>query len=98
MDKIRKDVFAMFKSEWLSVTIDTKLIEKNFLDVSFNLELNKFFPFRKPTNFPLYIHSRLNYPPFINKQLSDDQHTYLNSTRQNHSTNQLLKTVGLITL
>ena len=69
MDRIRKDIMALFKSEGLSITIDTNLIETDFLDVSFNLEMDKFFPYRKPSNTPLYIHSESNHPPSIIKQL-----------------------------
>ena len=46
MDRIRKDIMALFKSEGLSITINTNLIETDFLDVSFNLEMDKFFPYR----------------------------------------------------
>ena len=69
MDKIRKDIIVLFKSEGLSINIDTNLIETDFLDVSFNLEMEKFFPYRKPNNTPLYIHSESNHPPSITKQL-----------------------------
>ena len=43
MDRKRKDIIALFKSERLSITIDTSLIETDFLDVSFNLEMDNFF-------------------------------------------------------
>ena len=66
MDKIRKDIIALFKSERLSITIDTNLIKANYLDVSFNLEIEKYFPYRKPNNSPLYIHSESNHPPSPN--------------------------------
>ena len=69
MDRIRKDIITLFKSEGLSITIDTNLTETDFLDVSFNLEMDKFFPYRKPNNTPLYIHSESNHPPSIIKQL-----------------------------
>ena len=69
MDRIRKDIIALFKSEGLSITIDTNLIESDFLDVSFSLEMDKFFPHRKPSNTSLSIHSRSNHPPSIIKQL-----------------------------
>ena len=69
IDMIRKDIIALFKSEGLSITIDTNLIDTNFLDVSFNLAMDKFFPYRKPNNSPLYIHSESNHPPSITKQL-----------------------------
>ena len=66
MDRIRKDIIALFKSERLSITIDTNLIKANYLDVSFNLEMEKYFPYRKPNNSPLYIHSESNHPPSPN--------------------------------
>ena len=69
MDRIRKGIIAQFKSEGLSITIDTNLIETDFLDVSFNQEMDKFFPYRKPSNTPLYIQSEPNHPPSITKQL-----------------------------
>ena len=69
MDRIRKDIIALFKSEGLSITIHTNLIETDFLDVSFNLEIVKFFPYKKPKNIPLYIHSESNYPPSIINKL-----------------------------
>ena len=69
IDKIRKDIIVLFKSEGLSITIDTNLIETDFLDASFNLEMEKLFPYRKPSNTPLYIHSESNHPPSITKQL-----------------------------
>ena len=69
MDRIRKDINALFKSKGLSITIDTNLIETDILDVSFNLEMDKFFPYRRPNNTPLNIHSESNHPPSITKQL-----------------------------
>ena len=70
MDRIRKDIIALFKSEGLSIAMDTNLIETHFLDVSFNLEMDKYFLYTKPSNNPLYNHSESNHPPFIIKQLS----------------------------
>ena len=69
IDRIRKGIIALFKSEGnLSITIDTNLTETDLLDVSFNLEIDKFFPYRKPSNAPFYIHSESNHPPSIIKQ------------------------------
>ena len=41
MEKIKKLTIALFKSERIFVTIDINLIERDFLDVSFNLEVEK---------------------------------------------------------
>ena len=64
-----KKIIAPFKSWGLSITIDTNLIATDFLDVSFNLEMDSFFPYRKPNNTPFYIHSKSNHPLSITKQL-----------------------------
>ena len=50
LDKMRKDIIALFKNEGLSITIETNLFETDVLDVTFNLAMGKFFPFRKPNN------------------------------------------------
>ena len=69
LDKMRKSIIALFKEEGLSITIDTNLTETDFLDVTFNLATGKFFPFRKPNNVPLYIHTKSNHPSTIIKDL-----------------------------
>ena len=76
LDRIRKDI-ALFKEEGLSITIETNLIETDFLDVTFNLAANKYFLFRKANNTPLYINAFSNHlttikqlPKFI-KWISD---------------------------
>ena len=63
LDKMRKNIIALFKNEGLSITIETNLFETDFLDVTFNLATGKFFPFRKPNNQPLYINAKCNHPP-----------------------------------
>ena len=37
LDRIKKDIISIFKNEGLSITIETNLIETDFLDVTFNL-------------------------------------------------------------
>ena len=69
VDRVRKDITALIKKEGLSMTIETNLIETNFLDVSFNLVTGKYFPFRKANNTLLYINTFSNHPPKIIKQL-----------------------------
>ena len=69
VDRLRKDIISLFKDEGLSITIDTNLIETDFSDVSFNLNTGKYFPFKKPNNTPIYIHSESTHPLSIIKQL-----------------------------
>ena len=66
---MRKNIIAVFKEEGITITIDTNLIETDFLDVTFNLATTKFFPFRKPNNVPLYINVKSNHPLTIIKDL-----------------------------
>ena len=69
LDKMGKNIIALFKNEGISTTIETNLFETDFLDVTFNLATGKFFPFRKPNNQPLYINAKSNHPPIILKDL-----------------------------
>ena len=69
LDRIRKDIIALFKEEGLSITIETNLIETDFLGVTLNLVTKKCFPFQKANNTPLYINAFSNHPPTIIKQL-----------------------------
>ena len=61
LDRLRKDTIAIFKSEGLSITIETNLIETDFLGVTFNLHTGKYFP------YPLYINIHSNHPSTIKK-------------------------------
>ena len=69
MDNLRKKVIALFKSFDLSITAETNLHQTDFLDVTFNLQTGKFFPYRKPNNQPQYVNIRSNHPPSIKKQI-----------------------------
>ena len=55
---IRKDIIVIFKEEGLSITIETNLIETDFLDVTFNLATEKEFPYRKANNTNTTLHQR----------------------------------------
>ena len=67
--RIRKDIIALFKEEGLLITIETNLIETDFLDVTFNLATKRYFPFRRAKNTAVYINAFSNHPPTIIKQL-----------------------------
>ena len=45
------------------------LTSVNFLDLTLNLARNKYYPFRKPNDRPLYINKSSNHPPQSLKQL-----------------------------
>ena len=58
LDRLRKDIIEVFKSENLSIRIEINLRITDFLDVTLDLSTGKYSPFRKPNTKPLYIHSK----------------------------------------
>ena len=53
----------------MKITADTNLVKTNFLDVTLSLKSGKYWPFRKPNNFPFYMHTQSYHLPTIKKQL-----------------------------
>ena len=66
---IKKKIIKFFQQNGLKITIDANVVQANFLGVTFNLQSDKYWPYRKPNDHPLYIHLRSNHPPSIKKQL-----------------------------
>ena len=79
LDRIRKDIIALFKEEGLSITIKTDVMEKDCLVLTFNIGTKKYFPIRQANNRPFYIDAFSNhlptiiqqFPKMINKRISD---------------------------
>ena len=51
LNKMMKNIITLFKNEGLGITIDTNLIETDFLDVTFNLTTGKFFHIENLTTY-----------------------------------------------
>ena len=68
-DRIRKDITELFKSEGLKITVETNTSTTNFLDITLDLDNNRFCPYTKPNNTPRYIHVSSNHPQTIIRQL-----------------------------
>ena len=68
-DILRKEIIELFKSEDLSITIECNLAVTDYLEVTFDLPNNKYFPYRKPNNELLYINAHSNHPPSVIKEL-----------------------------
>ena len=68
-DNIRKKFHQIFDEVGHKITVQAKLKIVNFLDITLNLTTEKFCPYRKPDNPPLYINSQSNHPPAILKHL-----------------------------
>ena len=61
-DRLRKKIIEVFKKEGLQITISVKLKTVDFLDVQFDLPNNRYFPFKKPNDVPMYVHKHSNHP------------------------------------
>ena len=79
-ENLRKKLFQIFKSCDLKITVDGNLTQADFLDVTFDLVSEKFWPYRKPNNDPLYIHKDSNHPATILKQLPEMIQSRLSAT------------------
>ena len=68
-EKASKDITHIFKMQELRIEVVTNLTSTDFLDVNLDLINNKYYPFRKENNEPLYINKNSNHPPSIVKQI-----------------------------
>ena len=68
-DRLRKNITKLFNDNNLKITVETNLTSTDFLDVTLDLERDRYYPYRKPNDEPLYIHYQSNHPPSIIRQL-----------------------------
>ena len=64
-ERVKKKICEIFQSCGLKITVETNSKITDFLDVTFNLKSEKYYPFRKPNNDPLYINALSNHPKNI---------------------------------
>ena len=88
-DKVSKDIITIFKDIAFSLEIETNLKETNFLDGLFNLSNRTYRPYKKPNNRLFYIHSLLNHPPNVIKQIPNSIQDILS---KNSSKEQIFNT------
>lgn len=69
LDQIRKQIIEVFKSEGLSITIQSNLSVTDYLDIMLNLNTGKHSPYRKPGANPIYVHAKSNHPPNVIKEI-----------------------------
>ena len=69
MDRLRKRIVDIFKRYGFKITISINLTTTDFLDLNLDLQRNKFFPYKKPNDTPVYVHNDSNHPRNILKQL-----------------------------
>ena len=51
-ERLKKDIFKLFKDNGFKITIDTNMEQSNFLDVTLHLPIRKYWPCRKPNDNP----------------------------------------------
>ena len=84
-DKTRKDLHTLFNDFGLRTTADVNNHTVNFLDITLNLQEEKFSPYQKPNNDPLYIDRRSNHPPSVIKELPNSIGKHISSLSSDES-------------
>ena len=69
VDKSRKKLISIFKSEGLSITTESGITKTDFLDVLLDLKTGEHRPFRKENNSTRYIDCSSNHPPSVIRAL-----------------------------
>ena len=64
MERIRKDLFNVFKEEGLKITVSPPSNHVNYLDVTLHDD-QSFRPFRKEDKTTLYVHHQSNHPKTV---------------------------------
>ena len=69
----------IFSQNGLRITIEVNKQIINFLDVTFNLNINTYQPFTKPNTTLQYIHCKSNHPPITTKNIPAGINKWLSS-------------------
>lgn len=69
IQKIKKQITEIFKSNDLKIKIEANKKVVNFLDVTFNLTNGTYKPYMKTNNKLLYVHKQSNHPPSLIKNI-----------------------------
>ena len=67
-EEAKKKLCKIFKQSGLSITVECNLQITDFLDVTFDLRTDKYYPCRKDKQL-LYINKQSNHPPTITKEI-----------------------------
>ena len=65
VESIKKKICKVFKSLGLKITIEANKKVVNFLDVTLDITNNKYYPYMKPENCPVYVNKKSNHPPTV---------------------------------
>ena len=78
-DMARKSLNETFHQFGLKITCEVSHHLAHFLDVTLDLNSNRFVPYRKPLNTTQYVDSRSNHPPSIIKHIPKSINTRISS-------------------
>ena len=65
VEKIKKQMSAIFRKNGLEITIQANKKKVQFLDVYLDLQTGEYGPYLKPNDTPIYVHAGSNHPPEI---------------------------------
>ena len=69
VERKKKDLIRIFKSNELSITVKTNLKVADFLEINFEIVQGLYQPYKKANDEPLYINKNSNHPPTVIKQI-----------------------------
>ena len=84
-EQIKKDFHKLFKTFDLEIVAVCNLKIVNYLDVTLDLELGIYKPYRKPDNEINYVNVHSNHPPCIIKQIPLSIQTRLSNLSSNEA-------------
>ena len=81
--EIRKNLIKIFQECGLSIVCKINLTSVDFLDVHFDMKQERYTPYRKPNNDPIYIHKHSNHPQNILRDLPKSISKRISDTSSN---------------
>ena len=71
IENIKKGICKVFRDNDLKITVEANTTKVNFLDVTVDHRSEKYYPYTKEGNIPLYVHKKSNHPPSILKNIPE---------------------------
>ena len=69
LNRMEKDIIALFKENNLNITIQTGMLSVDFLDITLDISTNSYKPYKKPNSDLLYVHKNSNHPNSVLKHI-----------------------------
>ena len=70
IERTAKRIRNIFKNHGFKISVESNLIQTDFLDITMNLPNNTYAPFRKDNSHIKYINNQSNHPKLIRKSIS----------------------------